>query len=233
MKKNIPLKLLKQIEPKITKCKNLLTPIIKTDALYHLIDKDSCSDFYFKIYPSNVVSQYICDFKPRHSQSTLPHKSEQTIEVLSKHLDNWLNIIYEYNATNSIYDDPILKQYQDEFEAEFNLVDEDAEDVSFDLDKQLYLDSYLEIVIIKLESYKTESKENSINTIQIENLINETNTLRNEQTKLNKKEVVNRLSKLLAKARKHGLIFFKEIFVEFKKELINVIIKTFIEQYNN
>ena len=40
MKKKIALTLLKTVQPVIDKNRQLLEPVLKTDALFHLIDKD-------------------------------------------------------------------------------------------------------------------------------------------------------------------------------------------------
>ena len=224
MKKNIALNLLKEIQPKIDKHRQLINPVVKTDALFHLIDNDPKSDFYFKIYPSKEATKYISEFKPRHSQTTEKYRSEQTIEAISKQFDAWINILDEYNKIHSIYDDPITEAYQKEFETQFELVDQDAEYASFDLDKQLFIDSYLDNAILKLESAVTEGNKG-----EIEDLIAEANSLKAEQTQLTKKQVIKRLSKIWAKARKYGLNLLKEIYVEARKELIKHLIKGMLE----
>ena len=116
MKKNIALNLLKEIQPKIDKHRQLITPVIKTDALFHLIDNDAKSDFYFKIYPSKDSTKYVSEFKPRDSQTTVQYRGEQTIEAVSRQFDVWISILDEYNKIHSIYDDPITEAYQKEFE---------------------------------------------------------------------------------------------------------------------
>lgn len=224
MKKNIALNLLKEIQPKIDKNKELIAPILKTDALFHLIDNDAKSGFYFKIYVSQEANKYTSEFKPSHSSSTGVSKSPQTVESIGKQFDTWCGILKEYNEIHSIYDDPITEEYQREFENQFQLTDEDAEYTSFDLDKQLSIDHYLENVVLKLESSINETNKN-----EIEYLITETKALQNEQTKLTKKQVINRLSKIWASARKIGLNLLKEIFIEARKELINILIKGMIE----
>lgn len=224
MKKHIALNLLKQIQPKIDKHRQLINPVVKTDALFHLIDNDPISDFYFKIYPSNEATKYIIEFKPRHSQTTEKYRSEQTIEAVSKQFDGWINILDEYNKIHSIYDDPIIEAYQKEFETQFELLDKDAEYASFDLDKQLFIDNYLDNAILKLESEITEGNKG-----EIEDLIAEANSLKTEQTQLTKKQVIKRLSKIWAKARKYGLNLLKEIYVEARKELIKHLIKEMLE----
>jgi len=224
MKKNIALNLLKEIQPKIDKHRQLITPVIKTDALFHLIDNDAKSDFYFKIYPSKDSTKYVSEFKPRDSQTTVQYRGEQTIEAVSRQFDVWISILDEYNKIHSIYDDPITEAYQKEFETQFELVDEDAEYASFDLDKQLFIDSYLDNAILKLEAARTEA-----NRSEVEELIHDVNLLKTEQTQLSKRQVVKRLSKFWAKARKHGLNLLKEIFVETRKELLKQLIKGMLE----
>lgn len=224
MKKKIPLILLREIQPKIDQHRKLIRPVLKTDALFHLIDNDSKSDLYFKIYNSNV-GKYVTDFKPKNPTSILNSKSEQTLESVGKQFDTWIDIIKGYNSIVSIYDDPIIEAYQKEFETKFTIVDEDAEYAPFDLERQLFIDNYLEKIILKLEAAITEN-----NKAEIEDIINDSKSLKNEQTQLCKKQVVERLSQIWAKTRKFGVTLLKEIYAESKKELIKQLIKGMLDQ---
>lgn len=224
MKKKIALALLEEIEPKIEKHRHLIMPLVETDALFHLIDSDPQSDFYFKIFPSKTSGKYISEFKPRHAHTTEKYRSEQSIENISKQFDTWISLLNKYNSLKSVYDDPIIAAYQKEFETQFEIVDEDANYASFDLDKQLFIDNYLESAILKLEAVKTDE-----NKAEIEQLIVDAATLKTEQTKLSKKQVIKRLSSIWAKSRKYGMNLLKEIYVETRKELIKNIIKGVLE----
>lgn len=139
---------------------------------------------------------------------------------MGKQFDSWIEFLNEYNNIHSIYDDPITEAYQKEFESQFELVDEEADYASFDLDKQLFIDNYLDNAILKLELAIAEA-----NRSEVEELIVDANLLKTKQTQLSKRQVVKRLSKFCAKARKHGLNLVKEIFVEARKELLKQLIK--------
>ena len=100
-----------------------------------------------------------------------------------------MDILKEYNNINSIYDDPIIERYQKEFEVQFDIPDDDADIASYDLDKQLFIDNYLDNIIKKLEAAKTENNEKEISEI-----IYDADSLRKQQTQLTKRQIIKKLS---------------------------------------
>jgi hypothetical protein len=118
-----------------------------------------------------------------------------------------------------IFDDPILKQYQQEFENEINIVDEDADFNTYDLKTQIWLDEYIARYQERLEIVKTPENQNEIAEIQGELV-----ELKNTQTRLTKKRVIERLSKIWAKTRKIGLGLLKDVYETGKSELIKRLI---------
>ena len=223
-KKRIDLSLLQAIEPIIQKHRSLVVPLLNEDLLVYLKDKDQESGFFFKIKAHLTSGKYKVEYKPYSKNYTSIFQSELPRDNTIAQLKGWLEILDEYEKTPSVFDDPIIKKYQIEFQAEFTSTDEDADYASFDLDKQLFLDEYLEMVTLKLENSITES-----NKPEIIDIIEETTSLRSEQTSLSKNEVLKRISKIWAKARKQGLNILKEIFIESRKELIKQLIKGYIE----
>lgn len=120
--------------------------------------------------------------------------------------------------------DFILKQYQDEFVSEFQMVDEDSDTNSFDYEKQVFLDKYLEKVVLFLEEAKTTN-----NTPEIAEIIQDVEELRTNQTRLTKQIVIQRVSKIFAKVRKISLSLLSKVKEEAIKELVKEGVKAGIK----
>lgn len=217
MKKKIPLAILEVLQPIIDKSLDLIKPVKYEDGIFHLIDNDENSDFYFKVVrqeASNGKSGYIVEYKPTNKDNVKANSLWTDIKDINSYIKEWLNIISSYNAINTIYDDPILKSNQERFEKEFNLIDEDAQTSSFELKQLLFLDEYLENTISKLATLKQNSDEQTV--IEIKELEIEASEIKADLTKQTKQQIFKRLTKFWAKAQKTGLPVLKEV-------LINVI----------
>ena len=134
-------------------------------------------------------------------------------------------MLQEYNDTILSPNEKILKSYEEEFYTEFEIVDDDAWDKPFNLQQQLYLDKYLEIIE---ESLELQQDDETIKPILLE-----TKELRNNLTNETKKSAIKKFSKILSKIRKHGLKLLKEIYTEAKKEIIKRIIDGSLDGLDN
>ncbi len=137
------------------------------------------------------------------------------LDGLKGYFINWKSYLEAYENVK-IFDDPILRQYQQEFENEINIVDEDAEYSTYDLKTQIWLDQYLTRYEERLETLKTDENQLDITDIQ-----GEIAELKETQTRLTKKRIVERLGKIWAKTRKIGLGLLKDVYEGVKSELIN------------
>jgi len=109
-----------------------------------------------------------------------------------------------------------LEQYQSEFFAEYELLDEDADVASYNMHQQLLIDSFLEQVNEILEKSKTEG-----NAAQVEELKNEIDDLRNKQSRLTKRLVFKKIGEISSKVRKHSIPVFKKFIEIASKELVS------------
>lgn len=132
------------------------------------------------------------------------------IEVFFK---RWMLMIQNYNSVK-IFNDPFLKQYQEEFYHQFEIVDEDAEINSYNLEIQLRIDELLQEMSDQLEKHDPD-KNTEIKLLQ-----NDISELRESQSQMTKKKFVKSFSILLAKVRKYGIPLLKEILDAAKKEAI-------------
>jgi hypothetical protein len=227
-KKDLPLVILKALEPYVGLKGDKFEVIDPKENLLKVIDKDVDSDFHFTIEKyqknNNNIFQFLMIRSPRNVNDNSNYQTWVEASGFSAQFDAWLNLLNEYETVNSFFDDPITKSFKDEFYAEFEIIDDDAEINPLNTKQILLLDSYLESVDIKLSEFTTQT-----NTQDIEDIKEEIFLLRDNLTKKSKKWVVNKLTKIWAKIAKQGTKFIKEFLSESKKELIKQGVKGLIE----
>lgn len=219
-----PIVILEIIEPVIKNNPDFFKLEVNENGFIKLIDKDYETEFFFEFLGQRKSKSqkdvYDLAFKPGSKKNPKEAKSGYYIESVGDAVAEWVNLIITYRGYKTIFEDPILKSYQENFETEFEIVDEDADEMPFNLNQQILLDQYLESFKKKL----AELKENKF--LHEEDMIKEieadiSETQRN-LTKEPKKKIIRRISKFCAKAQKVGLEFIKELaiqtFIEFFKQ---------------
>lgn len=224
-KKKLPLVVLKVLEPFVKDTSPLFEVVEPGAALLWLKDSDPLSDFYFKIisYSEEDNSVYL-EFKPMNPNNIGAYSNRIELQGITGLFTNWKSYLQLYSEIE-IFDDPILSQYQKDFEAEFQLIDSDADRYSFDLNTQIWLDEF-----ITRYSNKLITLENSTNRDEVENIQRELIDLKNTQTRLTKKRVVEKLSKIWALTRKLGLSLINDLYQECKSMLINKLLTGGIDE---
>lgn len=225
MKKKAPLKLLQALQPITDKNLDLIIPIYDEKSILHLTDKDAESDFYFKVTETAQqpgVERFIIEYKPDSIRSTRKISIALEIEGVVDRLKGWLQLISNYNGIKTIYDDPIVKKYQEDFYKKIEIIDEDADKVSFNLEQQIFLDEYLRKVKGILTEINKEKSESD--RLEINELIKEADVIKNNITKETKRDIIIRLSKFFGKAQKVGLDVIKEIFIKIGTELVSKLV---------
>ncbi|MBT1712432.1 hypothetical protein KK062_29590 [Fulvivirgaceae bacterium PWU5] len=176
-------------------------------------DSDPKSQFFFTIFRADIKKtgyDYKIQFKPSSPLSIFGREQHVTSPNLNSALEDWVNIIREYNALK-IFEDPILSQYEKGFQEFFNVVEENDETETYDLHQQLVLDGYLSTIYTIAESNDNKSPDASL-------LKEEIKYLKDHQTAFTKKKVRERLAKIFALARKNGPLLIKEFWDLGKKE---------------
>ncbi|MCF8322508.1 MAG: hypothetical protein K9I26_05130 [Flavobacterium sp.] len=208
-KKDIPLNVLNIIEPFITRKSEHYVLVEPESSMLLFKDQDKRSKFFFEIksfsYPQNILHLAI-EYSPRSEDSIEPLARNIRSSELDKFFSQWVKFLTLYSEV-SIYDDPILKQYQEEFFQEFQILDDEANTTSFDLQTQFWLDEYCDTMSLKLGELETVENKKEIANIQ-----QDINELKVNQSSLTKNEVISRLSLIWAKSRKLGLNFLYEIY---------------------
>lgn len=229
-KKDIPINIHKIIEPNLMKFGKVfdIERVKQTnsynDHLIKIIDVDTDSNFYFKIVSFNSQSGFTIERKP----SSLGNNGEVTNLIsennASKYFNEWISLLETYDSTPTVFDDPILKRFEEEYFAEFELLD-DNKDKPLDNRNILLLDEYLKNLIDNLEIRKSEE-----NKLQIEEIQSNAVLLKESLTNKTRLEIVKNLSKIFAKVKKLGTSYLKEFITEGRKQLISKSVKFFIDQ---
>ena len=218
MKKNIPLAILQILQPFADKHSNLVNVLPTNDRIFKLNDKDDKSDFYFDVVRqelSNGNHGYIIEFKPASKIDVNVGKQWTKLESIIAFADNWIKIIEEYNLVQTIYDDPIEKQYQQEFYRDFKIVDEDAITSRFNFSQQLLLLTYVE----NLEEYINQDIS-EFTEEEKGDLLKESKNLKHEISIETKDEYVKKQSGFWAKIRKKSIKACEFALKEFAKVVI-------------
>lgn len=228
-KKDLPLAILKSLQPFVKLKGEKFIVVEPENNLLKVIDKDDESSFYFIIekYQKQTNSstfQFLMTRSPKDQNNNGIYQAWIEITNLLSQFDQWIKLLDEYESTDSFYDDLILNSYYNEFFAEFEIVDEDADINPFETKKTLLIDDYLEKLDNELENRITEENKTKILEIQ-----SDIEILRGNLTTKSKKWVIDKVSKIFAKIAKNGTKFIKDFLTESKKEIIKQTIKGAID----
>ncbi len=226
-KKDLPLVILKALEPYVRLKGDKFEIIDPNEHLLKVIDKDIDSNFHFTIEKyqrkENVGFQFYMSRIPKNSNDIGQQQSWVDISSLGNQFDSWIKLLNEYETTNSFFDDPILKSFKEEFFAEFEILDENADVIPLNTKQILLMDSYLESIDNRLSELIID--QNSHDILDIKEDINQ---LKNNLTKKSKMWVVSKLTSIWAKIAKQGTKFIKEFLSETSKEFIKQGVKGLI-----
>lgn len=218
VKKRISVNLARQIEPLVKEYYKYIRIAELEGYKLSFRDKDVVSDLFFGIKEEreNNIGKHSIAYgcKPRSSVNPEFALEFRTIEGFNNDFKIWLENM-KYYATNSILDDPILQGYQNEFYNDFKIVDEDADEVSFNYNQQLMLSEYIENIVDNIDSIKNEKNESTINEIK-----NDFIELQDSVTNETKNGFMKKLSKIFAKSRKAGVKISNFVVGEFIKGFI-------------
>lgn len=227
MKKKIPLQILETIEPYVNRKGEAFQSSDPQEFLLKFDDKEEESDFYFNVesYKNDNGFKLLIDWKPVNKLSVANKKMWIKAEQLDSYFTNWLKLLEGYDKVKTVFDDPIIEAFTDEYFTEFEIVDEDADIKPFKTNQVLLLDRHLSSIHKKIEKHKTEDNQAEIEDIQSDVL-----DLKSNLTRKSKKWVIKRLSRIWAKITKQGPQLMKEFLSETKKQAIKESVKLIMEK---
>jgi hypothetical protein len=220
-KKKLPLIILKSLESFVNLTGEKFKIVDPQNDLLSVLDIDNESDFYFKIEQYQKTQsgafQFLMDRKPKSENEPEKHRAWIDIKHLESQFKTWLNLLDQYETVESFFDDPIIKSNAEKFFQKFELIDENADIETFDLEQQLFLEEYLENSKVKLKKLKENQTDEKI--LEIEILEKEADQIKSVLTSESKKKIMIRLSKFWGRAQKTGLQIIKEVFVSVTAEI--------------
>lgn len=227
-KKELPLVILKSLEPFVNLKGEKFVVIEPKENLLMAKDKDFDSDFHFTIekYQKSKKGtfQFLMTRSPKNGNDNGNYQTWLEVSELSKQFSTWIKLLDEYENVSSFFDDPITNSFKEEFYAEFEIIDEEAETTPLQTNQILLLDSYLEKIDNSLTDFQSET-----NSLEIQEIKSDINILRENLTNKSKKWIVTKLTTIWAKIAKQGTEFIKEFLTETKRELIKQSVKGLID----
>lgn len=227
-KKDLPLVILKSLQPFVSLSGEKFEALEPKENLLKVIDNEPDSSFHFTIEEykkaHNYKFQLLMSRSPINDNDNGVLRTWIDITQLESQFQAWINLLDEYESVRSFYDDPIINSFQEEYYAEFEIIDDKADINPLSTHQILLLDNHLDDVSNRLENYITEKNADEIQDIQ-----KDIAELRDSLTIKSKKWIVKNLSKVWAKIAKQGTKFIKEFLSESKKEVIKQGVKGVIE----
>ncbi|UII74462.1 hypothetical protein LV716_09300 [Flagellimonas sp. HMM57] len=188
-------------------------------------DKSKYSDFQFSVSnPTQNNSNKIffeAEFNPTNSVSLATKKIKTEENSIVSLLERWTNLIKAYNKTELSAEESILNEYEQEFYANFEILDEDADTKPYELEKQVIIHTYFVNVIHLL---KRNEQEN-------EGLIKEAEEIKDNIPSMTKRTTVKKISRFFAKVRKKSLPLLKEVLELGRKEVFKRGIKFLLNNF--
>lgn len=215
MKKRIPLIVLEKINPLLSKYQDLFIKIGDPNSAVNLVDADADSDFFFKSSLQTTNETFDVVWKPANSSSVLEMRTECKLDHLTEFLRRWLDILNSYSEMETIFDDPIVERYKDEFYTELADPD-DQKDPKLTPDQQKAIVGYLGKVQSLLPAYIDAADEQQL--LEIKSIEREIASLNDLVEHVTKGQAMKKLSTIWAKAQKYSLTLIMEMLNEFKKE---------------
>jgi hypothetical protein len=220
MKKKLSPELFKIVTEVTAPYIHLIKAVDQKDTIAVFIDKDPNSDLYFEISkfsPQNGNIFYEFSAKPFSKHNPIPQRTIANTQTIQQKLKEWCDIIKEFEETPNIFDDSILKAYQQEIEEKFTIeiVDEKNEDKPFTFNQQDRFISLLNKTKELLEKHNEIAQ-----SIEINQAIQGTIDLIPEVTSNTRKNLIQKFSKILAVVWKHSFDVIKEILGNLASDLI-------------
>ncbi len=190
-------------------------------------DKSKYSDFKFSVsnptQNSNNKIIFEAEFNPSNGTSLASRKVATEENSIVTFLEQWTNLIKAYNKTELSADESILNEYEQEFYANFEILDEDADTKPYELEKQVIIHNYFVNIIHILKQNEEENAD----------LIKEAEEIKDEIPSMTKRTTVKRISGFFAKVRKKSLPLLKEVLELGRKEVFKRGIKFLLDNFGD
>lgn len=226
MKKKTPLELLKALEEFVPLNNEKFKVVDNEKYLISVVDIESDSDFHFNVegLKNDRDASVLISFKPYRKDKLMSKRAWIKPNEIKNYFSDWINLLDEYDSVTTFFDDPIIESFAKEYIDGFKLLEGDSKTAPFNINQILLLDSHLEDIESKINTY--QNKENVKQIDEIKRLANE---IRLNLTSKSKDWVVKKLAFLWGTITKQGVKIFKNVVLEGQKQLIAKGIKYIIE----
>lgn len=139
-------------------------------------------------------------------------------------LQNWYNLILNIKRVTHEFYNPFDSFYENEFKSYFTNEDEDAAYNPYNLKQQeviYFFLNYVENVVVSSDNISKEKKDE---------ILSQTNTLKEDLPKIPKSKIARRMSKLAENLKKYSNKVFHDVFDVTKKEGIKYLLNKGLEQ---
>jgi len=226
-KKDIPLVLLKAIEPIAQKNLDLIQVKKEENTYYSFLENDINSKNRFKVFidGTKVIGKFdtkniAFEYKPTDETKASSQVVQGTIEDVKIKFESWVQLIREINETPSIYDDNFTNFYSDYYFNQFEIKEENAYIFPFSPDQQSIIEKYLISLREVINSSEIKIDETS-KTILVAEIIDISNNLSSST----KNQVMKKITTVFAKLYTISKPITKEIIKEAGKQLIEKLIE--------
>ena len=214
-KRDLPLSVLQALD-RITEKPSDLFRIAEGEGIIVRFEDNHPNPSQFFEFVKFEKQQLSLVIKPKSANDPGMSHISVTVDKVDGYFKKWLQHLEGYKNAK-LLDDPILRKYEEDAYSEFELLDEDADINSYNIETQLWLDEFIDNSLKKLELHEKKDPLKS-------EIYQEFKQLKETQTRMTKKKVIQHLSKIYALTRKHSLSLLKDIFIEVKKEFIKQLI---------
>ncbi|WP_312208545.1 hypothetical protein, partial [Empedobacter sp.] len=145
----------------------------------------------------------------------------------SKYFEKWVKMIQDYYEVKSVFDDPFLSAFQEEFEEEFQLSTY-SDTKPFTTKQILQLDFYLEKLSENVQKIRTDNNVEDIDIIE-----DDIQDVRNNLSIKTQMWILQKIFFIYAQLAKQGPAVIKEFMDEAKKSMIKEIISKGINLISN
>lgn len=226
MKRAIPPIVWQYIQPIINQYRRLIIPVTNGEHVLFLKDADPESVFYYQCDPIADTGRFKVEMKPLSIHSVQTVSQELSLNEMIERLKQWFEALDAFDKTETIYDDPIVKGYEQEF-ASYFVMNEADEFESMDYVGQRYLLSYLDRITEQIEEQRPLVTEKKAEQLTL--LLAETEVLKEDLPELSKNQTVRRLINIWAKTRKVSVKLITDLLSDFKKEGLKLLAKGILD----
>lgn len=227
-KRDFPLSIVRIIEKLFNNRKNEFVFTKSGQGLLTIKEKIDNSVFFFRIkeithVPNDIhVSVMI---KPTNENNTATAVSKYKLDNLERVISNWISVLDKYNEIKFDFNDPVIKQFSDEYFSEFKNLDDDADTNTYSLNQILILDQFLDKIEESAEKYLLPDQPNILTEVK-----EDIKELRDNLTTKPKNCILKSFTIIWAKLSKYSLNFARNFNDTGQKEITKRVINGLIDK---